>query len=282
MRASIGICVCLMLTLGGCAERWNLPRDAGGADGGEPADASVASGAQVHVHLRASHDPVAHPPATSGQTPRDWVSGIRSLHLLRSETDPAPVEIFSHGDGYVEVSYADNADTIAGSAPIATLPNATFTWARAVHTHVRFTIDATLHTSLGPAPGTLDDLIILSDRTTIDGAVHRRGDYRYVFRTGGTDYPAEGTGFTVQPIPGGGFFTRIEDGETAYYFPVYLVVSNDLTEDVHLIFEVNVHEGFRWTELVALGHETGVFDTTVISTEPIVQAGANGYAYFVE
>lgn len=245
-------------------------------------DAGQDDEALVYIHLRSTHADVPHAPATSGQTPREWTSGIRSLHLLRTEDDPAPVLVFSHGDDFVEASYADGADTIVGYVSASELSPGTYTWARVVHTHVRFTIDATLHTSLGPAPGALEDLIVLSDRTTLDGIEHTRGHYEYVFRTGGMEYPAQGEGWEVAPIAGGGFYTRVENGETAYYFPAYLEVTGDLTEDQHLIFEVNVHEGFRWTEQTYPGFTVGAFDTTPVSTEPIVQAGANGYAYFLE
>ncbi len=258
-----------------------LPLDAGPTPDAGPAP-DAATEATVFVHLVASHAPVEHAAATSGQTPRDWVSGIRSLHLLRTEDDPDPFLVFSHGDGFVEASYADGADTIVGSAPIASLAPGTYTWARAVHTHVRFTIDATLHAGFGPMPGELEDLIVLSDRTTLDGVEHARGDYRFAFTTAGRTFPTEGTGYEIPPVPGGGFSTRIEDGETAYYFPVYLVVTDELTTDVHLMFDVNVHEGFRWTDTDAPEYAADVFDITSVGTEPIVQAGANRYGYRVE
>jgi hypothetical protein len=234
--------IVLVILAAGCA----LPEGSPNTDAGSELPAEDAF---VYVHLRASHDAVPHAPATTGQTPRAWSSGIRSLHLLRTIDDAAPALVFS--------------------------------WARAVHTHVRFTIDATFHSTVA-LPGELEDLIVLSDRTLIDGALRSRGDYRYVFRTGTAEYPAEGSGFALAPIPGGGFTARVENGETAYYFPVFLEVSDELTEDVHMIFEVNVHEGFRWTEQPYPSFESGVFDTSLAGTEPIVQAGANGYAYFVE
>lgn len=279
-----------LLTLTGCGSA------VGTADGGEQADAEVsdagasdgggidagdATGPQVYVHLIASQDPVPHATGSSGQTPRDWVSGIRSLHLLRSMDDPDPVLVFSHGDGYVEASYADGADTIVGSAPIADLEPGVFTWARAVHTHVRFTIDATLHAGFGPTPGILDDLIVLSDRTTVDGVERAQGDYLYTFTVAGMSYPASGTGYTLPAIPGGGFQARVEAGETAYYFPAPLVVDDTLDADVDLLFEVNVHEGFRWMDQPMPEYADGVFDTTTVTTEPIVQAGANSYGYRV-
>jgi hypothetical protein len=251
------------------------------ADGGVLDDAT-ADGPRVYVHLRATHAAVAHDPGTSGQTPRGWSSGIRSLHLLRGESDPDPALVFSHGDDHVEASYADGADTIVGSAPIASLPTGTFTWARAVHTHVRFTIDATVHSSFGAVPGELEDVIALSDRTTIDGATRARGWYRHVFRAGGAEFPAEGTGFELPAIAGGGFSARVEEGETAYYFPAHLEVSDAPTADVHLVFEVNVHDGFRWIDQTTAGYAPSVFDATPPTTEPIVQAGANSYRFSVE
>lgn len=278
-----------LLLLAGCSGAPSAPdaglaTDAGLApDAGYAPDAALPDaalpGATVYVHLVSSHDPVPHAPATAGQTPRDWVSGIRSLHLLRVEDDPDPFLVFTHGDGFVEASYADGADTIVGSAPIAELEPGTYTWARAVHTHVRFTIDATLHAGFGPMPGELENLIVLSDRTTLDGVEHRRGDYTFTFRTAAMEYPTSGSGYEIAPIPGGGFHTRVEDGETAYYFPILLEVTDRLTEDVHLLFEVNVHEGFRWTDATMPGYETDVFDITPLGTEPIVQAGANRYSY---
>ncbi len=254
--------------------------DAGSAaDAGDTRDAGVPSGPRVLVHLTATHAAVTHAPGSAGQTPRDWVSGIRSLHLLRSMDDPAPFLVFSHGDGFVEASYADGADTIVGERPIAELERGTYAWARVVHTHVRFTLDATLHAGFGPMPGVLEDEIVLSDRTTLDGVAYAQGDYSTNFTTAGMSFPSRGSGYAVPAIAGGGFSARVEDGETAYYFPAPLVVDDTLTTDVHLIFEVDVHEGFRWTDQPTADYAEGVFDITPVGTEPIVQAGANGYTY---
>lgn len=266
------------------------PDDGGPIDGAVVdsgmADTGVVDGGadepRVYVHLRATHAVVPHSPSTSGQTPRDWRSGIRSLHLLRDADDQEPVLIFSHGDGYVEASYDDGADTVVGSAAIADLPTGTFTIGRAVHTHVRFTIDATVHTPLGPAPGELEGLLALSDRVSLDGTERARGWYRAIFRTAGMEYPSERSGYEIAPASGGGFTVAVEDGETAYYFPILLTVSNDIEDDVQLVFEVNVHEGFRWTDQDMTGYTAGTFDTTAVATEPVVQAGANSFAYAVE
>lgn len=241
-----------------------------------------AGGPRVYIHMRATTAPVAHAAGTSGTTPRAFSSGIRSLELLRTADDPSPVLVFSHGDGYVEASYADGADTIVGSAAIADLTTGAFTWARAVHTHVRFTIPATAHGSFGAVPGDLEALLVLSDRTTLDGIARTHGDYRFVFRVAGMALPTEGSGYAIPAIDSGGFTMRTEAGETSYAFPVALEIRNDFAADVHVIFEVNTHESFRWTDRDDAGYVAGGFDLTALGTEPIVQAGANSYRYYPE
>jgi len=272
-RIAMIITTALLSSLSACSGAMN-PADAGAAEDAAPT--------HVFVHLIASHEPTPHAPTTSGQTPRAWVSGIRSLELLRHEDDASPLQVFSHGDGFVEASYAAGADTVVGSVAASDLEAGTYTWARVVHTHVRFTVDATLHAGFGPMTGELEDLIVLSDRTTLEGVERSRGDYRFAFTTAGRVFPTEGTGYTVAPIASGGFHTRVEGGETAYYFPVHLVVTDRLTADAHLRFEVNVHEGFRWTDTEMPDYAAGVFDITSVGTEPIVQAGANRYVYRVD
>ena len=256
--------------------------DAALADGGALDVDAGALGPRVYIHMRATAAPVPHTAGTSGATPRAYSSGIRSLELLRTADDPSPARIFSYGDGYVEASYDDGADTIVGSAAIADLPTGTFTWARAVHTHVRFTLPATAHTPYGVLPGDLDALLVLSDRTTLDGVARAHGDYRYVFRYAGMALPSEGAGFPIPAVESGGFTMRLEAGETSYAFPVALEVRNDLADDVHVVFEINTHESFRWTEQDAPGYVAGAFDLSALGTEPIVQAGANSYRYFPE
>jgi hypothetical protein len=248
--------------------------DAGAADAGD-------LGPRVIVHLRASHEPVPHVPTTSGQTPREWRGGIRSLALLRDRDDPSPMVVFSHGDDYVEVSYDDGADNVVGSAPIAALRTGTYTWARVVHTHTRFAVDARIHTPVGPVPGDIDALLVLSDRTVIDGETHARGHYEYDIRAGGTVYPLAGEGLVLPPSDSGGFAVTTEDGEMVYYFPALVTVA-PITEDTHFIFEVNVHEGFRWIDQPSPAFVDGQLDVSVAETERIVQVGANSYRFFTE
>ncbi|MCZ7685931.1 MAG: hypothetical protein M5U28_47115 [Sandaracinaceae bacterium] len=191
------------------------------ADAGAVAapDAGAPSGAVVRVHLRATEEPIEHEAGTAGQMPRAWVSGIRSLHLLRSRDDTAPALVFSHGDGYVEASYADGADTVVGTVPIASLTPGRFSYARVVHTHTRFTIDATMHAGYGPMPGTFEDLIVFSDRTSIGGVAHDHGHYESVFETGGLRFPTQGEGLALPPLSSGGFEVSLEDGELVSHVP---------------------------------------------------------------
>lgn len=271
----------LAVMLSGCGEGTTPLGDSGLADAGAIEDGG-AGGPTVFVHLRSTHASVAHDPATQGQTPRAWSSGVRSLQLLRSMDDTAPVTVFDHGDDFVEAGYEDGADTVVGMGDLSVIPSGVYTHARVVHTHVRFTIDATVHSVAGSFPGELEDLIVLSDRTTLDGVVRSRGDFDYVLRAAGMEFPYSGSGFYLAPIASGGFWTEVEAGETAYYFAAPVVVSEAVSEDQHFIFEVNMHEGFRWVDEEIAGYSVGVFDMTPVSTEPIVQAGANSFAYSLE
>lgn len=254
------------------------------ADAGAVAapDAGAPSGAVVRVHLRATEEPIEHEAGTAGQMPRAWVSGIRSLHLLRSRDDTAPALVFSHGDGYVEASYADGADTVVGTVPIASLTPGRFSYARVVHTHTRFTIDATMHAGYGPMPGTFEDLIVFSDRTSIGGVAHDHGHYEFVFETGGLRFPTQGEGLALPPLSSGGFEVSLEDGELVYTFPIDLTVTDALTADVDFVFEVNVHEAFRWIDASERDYRSGVFDVTPLGYETIRQAGASSYRSYLE
>lgn len=196
--------------------------------------------------------------------------------------DPAPFLVFSHGDGFAEASYDDGADTVVGSIARRDLPRETFRVARVIHTHTRFTVDARLHAPGATLPGTFDNLVVLSDRTTLDGTARSRGHYRYVFHAAGVSFPLEGEGLDLPDVSSGGFVVREEAGEAAYYFPAAIAVDPEGAEDVEFVFEVFVHEGFRWIDRDEPGYLAGAFDVTPSSYEPIVQMGASSFRFFVE
>jgi hypothetical protein len=199
---------------------------------------------------------------------------------MRSMDDPSPFVVFDHAEPVV-ASYLDGSDTVVGTAPVASLAAARFTVARAVHTHAHFVVDATVHYAGSALPGTIDQTVVLSDRTTIEGMLRMRGWTRAVFEAGGSMFPREST-IELPALDGGGFSVRVEDGDAAYYFPIDLLVSPDVDHDVELIFEVAVHEPIRWIDEDAPGYADGVLDVTPTSYEPIVQFGAGGYRLFTE
>lgn len=277
-RPLLALLAALVTALPACAS----PAPAASGDAGTAAaDGAPIGGAVVRVHLRADASPVAHDPATSGQQPRLFESGIRSLTLYRGASDPAPVLVFDHGDAPVIASYADGADTIVATVPVATLTEGRFTRARVVHSLTRFVLDATLHYAGSALPGTLEETIALADGVPIDGAPRARGWYRVVFESAGMRFPSEGSGLEPPDLSTAAFEVRVEDGQTAYYFAIDLEVARD-ERDHDLYFDVAVHEPVRWIDHDEPGFAAGVLDVTPTSHEPIVQFGASAYALSIE
>ena len=250
------------------------------SDGGAPDDGS--QGPYVHIHVRAVATPVAHAPTTAGQTPRDYSSGYRSFSMLRGMDDPSPLVVFDYGDDYIEAGYDDGDDTVVASVPARDLSRGAFTVGRTVLTHVRYTVDATLHYGSLQIPGMFHNIVVISDRTEIESVARDRGFYRFVFDGAGTPVMQEGAGLSVPTFAGGGFEVRVEEGETAYYYPLDIVVDPDIDRDVHMIMEVNMHESFRWEDQDMPDYGPGVFDVTPAGYEPLRQFGANSYRVYME
>ena len=61
-----------------------------------------------------------------------------------------------------------------------------------------------------------------------------------------------------------------------------LPVTSELTSDLTLVLEVNMHESFRWMDEPTAGFTDGVFDATPTTFEPVLQFGANSFALTVE
>ena len=248
----------------------------GGAGGG-------LSGPSVQIRMRSSTAPFPHGDGLSGQTPSAHTSGLRSLTLFRSPTDPDPFVVFDLGENPVEVDYADGADTLVYTTRASAMPEATFTVARVVHTHVRYRVAATMHAMGFVVPGFFDNLQVMSDGTRVDGQKRDAGYFEYVFEGGGQSFPASGND---APVPeytsSGGFEVVREDGEWAYYFPVSLVVTPDITDDVQVVLSVNMHESYRWQDQSLPDYQPGVFDVTPTSFEPVLRFGANSFALTLE
>lgn len=278
-----------LLALPACGGGGPVDFGEGGGDG-EGGGASTSDGAgggatgpAIEIRMRSSTAPFPHTDGLSGQTPTAYTSGLRSLTLFRAKSDPEPFVVFDLGENPVEVDYADGADTLVYTARASELPEATFTLARVVHTHVRYRIAATMHSMGLVVPGAFDNVQVMSDGTLIDGQLRDAGYFEYTFEGGGQSFPASGNDAPVPEFTSsGGFEVVRENGEWAYYFPVSLVVSPNLTDDVQVVLSVNMHECYRWQDQTSPGYQAGVFDVTPTSFEPVQRFGANSFGLTIE
>lgn len=260
--------------------------DASSTADGTSTDTSTSTGfaSSVAIRLRSTTMPVAHDDGLSGQTPLAHASGLRSLRLYRDAADPSPYVPFDLGQNAVEASYDDGADTLVATVDGDTIPRTTFTRARVVHSHVRYRIAATAHMGMISAPGTFDNMQVMSDGSMVDGMLRDAGYFEYEFTTAsGLAFPLTGND---APSPewtgGGGFDVAFENGEWAYYFPVNLPIPEDLSGSHAVVLTVNMHESFRWQDQPMQGYVDGVFDATATSFEPVMRFGPSSFALTVE
>lgn len=243
------------------------------------ADTALPAGPDVVIHIQATAAPVNHAEGDSGQTPSAHKNGIRRFSLMKGRNDPAPMLVFDHGDGFVEASYDDGADTVVGSAPVQSLTEGEYTFGRVVISHVRYSVKATMHYQGMSLPGEFHNVQVLSDKTTIDGQAHDHGWFRFVFALGTQEFPLEGSNpaFLPKSPTGAPIEVVLEEGETVLYFPLSISVSHAATDDVHMAIEFNVHESFRWQDQDEKDYKPGVFDSTPVVFEPVTRFGANSY-----
>ena len=254
----------------------------GDSDGDGDGD---GDGLMIYIHVRATAETYPHDDGLAGQTPLYHINGIRSFSMLRSRDDADPELVFDHGDGYVEAGYSDGDDTIVGGAPLLDVEEGHYTYGRVAISHVRYGITATMHAEGLNVPGEFDNVQVLSDNTEVDGVVHDRGWFRFVFEAMGLSFPLEGTeGAPIVPSwpTGAPIEAVIEEGEMVLYYPINIDVDHRAPEDVHQIIEFNVHESFRWEDLDQPGYTEGVFDVTPTSFEPVYRFGANTYWHYVD
>lgn len=250
----------------------------GAGQGAEGGGGGAVDGPTITIRFRSHTDPFDHDDGLSGQTPIDHVSGVRKLELYQNASDPNPITIFDFGNDYVEIGYNDGDDTPVHTVPIASLPMATYTIARVVHSHVRYRVAATMHAAGMGMPGEFHNVQVLSDGTSLDGQLRNHGYYEYTFVTGGQDFHSSGAN---APLPSGwdtgGFSVSFENGEWAYSFPVFLPLTPEISSDIDMVLEANMFESFRWTDQDEPGYLPGVLDSTPIASEPVVHFGANDY-----
>jgi len=269
--------------VGGSGGATAVPSGGSDTGGGSSSQGGGIEGPVVRIHMRATTDVVTHEDGLSGQTPLKHISGIRKLQLFKKKGDGAPVTVFDFGQGFVEASYADGADTVVHTVAATELPEGVYTYARVVHSHVRYSVKATMHANGFHLPGEFDNLQVLSDNTMLDGEVRNHGYYEYLFKTAGMEFPASGNDAPVpEAMEMGGFSITVENGQWGYNFPVTLVVDPNLIEDVDIILEVNMYESFRWEDQELANYAPKVFDTTPVSFEPVKRFGANSHLVYLE
>jgi len=262
-------------------------------DAGRPSDASVAdsgldAGAdggpdtgspRLSVRILGTTAPFGHTDGLSGQTAIHASGGVRSLSLLRAMDDPAPVTLFDHGSAVVETGYDDGDDTVVATVALPEGLSGTFTVARLVQGYSRYEIDAAAHDGLTVEAGTMDNVLVMGDATMLDGTLRDAGYFEFSFTGPTVSFADAGNDW---PIPlystTAGATAVVEDGQWAVYFPIVLDIPADPAPSSELVITVNMDDAFRWTDLLLLGYERGVFDITRISFEPVLRFGGNSFA----
>ncbi len=231
----------------------------------------------VVIHVRASTRAVPHTDGLSGQTPREEYVGIRALLLGTSKDDPDPLVVFDH-QGYVEARLADGDDTIVARVPASSLRAGRYTWARTVVTHARYRVDATVHASGFSMPGEYENLVVLSDGTDVGGKKRMSGDVVSTFRGAGRVYGPTAATMPIGAWSSGGIALEVANGRAAYVYPVNVVVDPSTKRQVDVLFDVNMHECFRWQDTPGPGYARHVWDVELGSWEPVMQFGANSFS----
>ena len=263
-----------------------------GADGSTNADGGAgngteggtANGPSYVVHLRASQSKVTFSDAYAGETPLSQSIAIRKLTLYRDANDASPVVVFDNGTNAVECGVNDGNDTVAGRAVASTLAAGTFTIAHVQVGYYRFKVAATMHASGQTIPGDYSDVEVLTDNTMLDGKVQNQGHYVYTFEVGGN---AEGTltgEDLITPVDDvGGGLTLVTSGhEVDYVFGINVIINPALATDANVVMLVNTYQNFRWQDQSMAGYQTGVFDTTPSTYEPVMSFGANSFSLGLE
>mgnify|MGYP000892868036 CR=1 FL=1 len=133
-------------------------------------------------------------------------------------------------------------------------------------------------------PGVFSNLQVLSNGSSVDGATFDKGHYKFSFEVGGSSLGGQtGESGPLPQAPSGGGITLDTSGpESAYVFPIDIPVDPTVKSDVNIVFELNTHENFRWQDEASPDYQTGVFDVTPTTFEPVKSFGANSFRVFAE
>jgi hypothetical protein len=249
----------------------------GATDGGTAGDGGTGI---VNIHVHANTKPFPHNDGFAGQTPRDEYMGIRGLLLYLTKDDPNPMLVFDNGS-FVEARLNDGDDTVVAKVPASKLKAGNYTFARTLVTHARYNVNATVHASGFSTPGEYENLLVLSDNTTVNNRKWMSGDLETTFRGGGQTY---GPTDLKQQLPRwetGGITFEVVNGQASYFYPVALRVEPSITTDVDVTFDVNMTDCFRWEDQSGFGYQSGVWDVELTGYEPVKQFSANAFTLTV-
>jgi len=250
--------------------------DASSADAGSALDAGADP--TVAIHVRATTAVFPHADNLAGQTPALTRGGVRSLQLMNRRNDPNAVTLFDVGDNSIEVSYDHGADTLVATVAAAGLTPGRYTLARMVQNWSRYRIDAAYHDLSGNHRGELENVIVMSDGTNLDGTMRDGGYYESTFTSAGASNTTTGDNFVIPVLSTtAGAGAVVENGHWAVYFVVDVEIPANPTQSYEVDCLVNMHESFRWTDTIGVGHAMGVFDFGAIYFEPVVRFGGNDF-----
>lgn len=281
----------LFLAAASCGNEAFSLVDGQDVDGGTVPETDAGSDSEVgdslpmvQIHICARNDPFDHGDAYAGQTPIDQRLGILALELRTGPGDTASLVVFDHGTDYVEVGLNDGDNTLVASVPASGLRGGAYSHARVKVSHVRYRVRSTMHAYGTTIEGQFNNVQVLTDGMFVDGVVRDSGWFRFAFEVGGQTYGTrEGMG---GPLPetasSGGIGLEVADGEAAYVFAADVSVDPDAPMDTKIVFELNMHESFRWEDLAEPGYGVGAFDTTATSFEPVKRFGANSFSVGAE
>jgi hypothetical protein len=231
------------------------------------------------LRIKGSTEAVPHVDGFAGETAKVQIAAIKSLWLLRSDDDPAPVKVFDRGDQPALVDYVTGEPVTLATVARKAVPSGTYRKAKVGVAYVKYSVPARMHDAGVAVDGQYDNVQALSDGAIIDGAPRARGWYRYAFSYAGTTYGTlEGGGAPTPAVPTtGGVGLDTSGAEAFYTFGFDAAYDGTVTYDEIVTFEANVHESFRWQDQALAGYAPRVFDTTPTSFEPVMSFGANAY-----
>lgn len=233
---------------------------------------------QVSIRVRATTVTFAHSDNLSGQTALLTMGSVRSLSLLTSPNDANPVVLFDHGATGVEVSYDHGGDTIVGQRPHSALTPGRYTIARMVQNWSRYRVNARWHDLSGSHDGELENLIVMSDGSDLNGTIRDGGYYESMFMSSTANNTTSGSNFIVPVFSTtAGARAVVEGGVWAVYFPIDVEIPAAPAADYEVDCLVNMYEAFRWTDIIGIGHGSDVFDFGATYWEPVLRFGGNDF-----